>query len=240
MLDESVARARRLFLYADAEPWVWLPGPWLHAGTIFPTRDGGFFELLNQADDGWECEEVPPQRIGRPERIAEMSELMKAYDRAATARAELQVRADATGETPELQELVRQRTLEMERVQESLVLLCNRRASENTIDDPAEFKRKLVVFLSAVFVLALISCIVSLFQIVPDMAARWVLQAVLWIAALTILAVAFPMLYRVRERLPVAQAAGCLGLVVFTLLVLIMAALLLMVGRHFATAGRPV
>lgn len=210
----------RFFSYSGADPWEWMPSHWVRPGVVFVGADKQFYELVKVGDLGWDCEEVEERRVGGLEQVRAVFAKREEYARARSRLAEARARGE---DSVENRQAVRERKEEVERLGDELIRLCNSKevkARERGVDwDRVKIRALPVLFVG--LVLAVASCIVRLYRIVPDEAGRMVLNAAFVLGVAVATGAGLWMAYRYRERLPLAQATGCLGLVGIVVLALV-------------------
>jgi hypothetical protein len=209
------------FPYSSPEPWSWIPGTWIQAGTVFVANGGRFYRFVVRTDDGWKAEEVEPSVVGERPRLAEIEELGTRYEQVLAAHDELDLRMRNGEDTPESRSLLRERDEELHRLRDRLILLCNGRGPEAraAAAQPDRWKWGVVIVLAVGFVVAVAGSIRRLFDIVPEQAGRMIAGAAFFLSAAALLVIGVRELAKRKNRLVTGNLVGCWTLVALAVIV---------------------
>jgi len=220
---DRAATPRRLlhFPYSHPEPWSWIPGTWIQAGTVFVAGQGRFYRFVERADDGWKAEEVEPAEVGDQPRVAEITGLRAQYDQMLAAHDELDQQMRDGKDTSEGRSLLRERDEELHRLRDRLILLCNGRSLEAraATRDPDRWKWALVIVLAFGFIVAAAGSIRRLFAIVPEQAGRMIAGAAFFLSAAALLVIGVRELAKRKNKLVTGNLVGCWTLVALAVIV---------------------
>jgi len=227
------------FPYSGPEPWSWIPGTWIQAGTIFVANEGRFYRFVERTDDGWKAEEVEPSVVGERPRLAEIEELGARYGQVLAAHDELDLRMRNGEDTPEGRSLLRQRDEELHRLRDRLILLCNGRGPEAqaAAAQPDQWKWALVVVLAVGFVIAIANCVRLLFRYVPEQAEKMIAGAAFFLSSAALFVIGVRELAKRKNKLVTGNLVGCytlliLGVVVAAFAILCLSVLLMYKGAY--------
>jgi hypothetical protein len=209
------------FPYSAIDPWSWIPGTWIQAGTVFVSGQGRFYRFTERTDDGWKAEEVKPADVGDPSRVAEIKELRTGYEQVLAAHDEIDRKLREGNDTPEGRALLRARDEELHNLRDRLILLCNGRSAEARAASahPDRWKWIMVGVLALGFVAAVASCIRRLLAIVPFPAGTMFAGAAFFLAAAALLVIGMRELAKRRNKLVTGNLVGCYSLVVLAIVV---------------------
>ena len=210
------------FPYSGPEPWSWIPGTWIQAGTIFVANEGRFYRFVTRTDDGWRAEEVEPSAVGERPRLAEIEELRARYGQVLAAHDELDLRMRNREDTPVGRSLLREQDEELHRLRDRLILLCNGRGPEAqaAAAQPERWKWALVVVLAVGFVIAMANCVRLLFRYVPEQAERIIAGAAFFLSSAALFVIGVRELAKRKNKLVTGNLVGCYTLLILAVVVI--------------------
>jgi len=218
----------RFFAFTEADPWSWIPVPWITPGTVFyHIGDHRFYELVRQTEKGWYCEEMPASRVGDARHIELVRQARRAYDHCTAALRRL---APKAGTRLEADALLRRREAEREELKEMLIRLCNVKRVKAERAGVELVPLSVLETVAATAALWLLRSMSMFGRIWPRLPRWWSSGWVLPILTAAALGVGIGALYENRLRLPMGRIAGWAGL-----------AALLVIGAmvlHFVLARR--
>jgi len=217
----ATPRLMRHFPYSNPEPWSWIPGTWIQPGIVFVTGEGGFYRLVERADDGWKAEEVEPSIVGAPQRLEEIKELRTSYEQVLAAHDALELRMRNGEDTPESRSLLRERDEELHRLRDRLILLCNGRGPEarTAAARPERWHWALVVVLAIAFVVAAAECVRFLVAYAPEQTGRMVAGAAFFLSAAALFVIGVRELAKRKNKLVTGNLVGCYTLLILAVVV---------------------
>jgi hypothetical protein len=210
------------FPYSGPEPWSWIPGTWIQAGTIFVANEGRFYRFVVRTDDGWKAEEVEPSAVGEHSRLAEIKELRTRYEQVLAAHEELDQKMRDGNDTPVGRSLLRQRDEELHGLRDRLILLCNGRGPEAqaAAAQPNRWKWALVVVLAVGFVIAIANCVRLLFRYIPEQAGRMIAGAAFFLSSAALFVIGVQELAKRKNKLVTGNLVGCYTLAILAVVVI--------------------
>jgi len=209
------------FPYSSPEPWSWIPGTWIQAGTVFVTGEGRFYRFVERTDAGWKAEAVEPSAVGEQPRLAEIEALRAQYEQVLAAHDALDRKMQEGEDTPENRALIRGQDEDLHRLRDQLILLCNGRSPEarNAAAQPDRWKWALVIVLAFGFIAALAGTIRRLFVIVPEQTGRMIAGAAFFLSAAALFVIGVRELAKRKNKLVTGNLVGCWGLVALVVIV---------------------
>lgn len=209
------------FPYSSPEPWSWIPGTWIQAGTVFVTGEGRFYRFVERTDDGWKAEEIEPSAVGEQPRLAEIEALRARYGQVLAAHDALDRKMQEGEDTPKNRALIRGQDEDLHRLRDRLILLCNGRNPEAlaSANRPNLRKWALVIVLAVVFVVAVANCIRVLSAYAPDEVGRAIAGAAFFLSGTALLVIGVRELAKRKNKLVTGNLVGCWGLVALAVIV---------------------